>query len=187
MLTQHLLLFENFTHAHLFQIALEIMWLPIGINFKACSCNFIYFYYFIIFRLFLFFFFTVCVLWHFTAVFCLDPYGSTLYIKYFVATLTSTLVGQHSTALLNIILASSGPSSPTAAFQILTELGICSSAGKKKVLNRYVCLLLLTKLGGCWYMGQEFASLTSWLLYANRWFPSCLLPLLQSKKYTQNN
>ena len=42
--------------------------------------------------------------------------------------LTSTLVGQHSTALLNMICASSGPSSSTAAFQILTEFGMCSKA-----------------------------------------------------------
>ena len=42
--------------------------------------------------------------------------------------LTSTLVGQHSTALLSMICASSGPSSSTAAFQILTELGMFSSA-----------------------------------------------------------
>lgn len=42
--------------------------------------------------------------------------------------LTSTLVGQHSTARLNIILASSSFSNSTACFQSLTEFGISSSA-----------------------------------------------------------
>lgn len=42
--------------------------------------------------------------------------------------LTSTLVGQHSTARLNMILASSGSSSSTAAFHNRTEFGTCSRA-----------------------------------------------------------
>ena len=42
--------------------------------------------------------------------------------------ITSTLCGQHSTARVNNILASSGSSSSTAAFHNLTELGICSNA-----------------------------------------------------------
>merc|ERR1719187_539902 len=41
---------------------------------------------------------------------------------------SSVLVGQHSTARLNKILASLGVSSSMAAFHSLTELGICSSA-----------------------------------------------------------
>ena len=48
-------------------------------------------------------------------------------------------MGQHSTALLNIICASSGPSNSTAAFQILTEFGICSKATRntdKKQIDR---------------------------------------------------
>lgn len=46
--------------------------------------------------------------------------------------LTSTLVGQHSTARLSIILASSGSSSSTAAFHKRTEFGTCSRARKMK-------------------------------------------------------
>lgn len=45
---------------------------------------------------------------------------------------TSTLVGQHSTARLSMILASSGSSSSTAAFHKRTELGTCSRAEKVK-------------------------------------------------------
>ena len=41
---------------------------------------------------------------------------------------TSTLVGQHSTARLNMMRASSSSSSSTAAFHSRTELGMCSSA-----------------------------------------------------------
>lgn len=47
--------------------------------------------------------------------------------------LTSTLVGQHSTARLSMILASSGSSSSTAAFHNRTEFGTCSSAGKGQI------------------------------------------------------
>lgn len=46
--------------------------------------------------------------------------------------LTSTLVGQHSTARLSMILASSGSSSSTAAFHKRTEFGTCSRAGEAK-------------------------------------------------------
>ena len=49
-----------------------------------------------------------------------------------VANITSTLRGQHSTALLNKILASSGSSSSTKAFQSLTELGIFSRAANNE-------------------------------------------------------
>ena len=44
--------------------------------------------------------------------------------------LTSTLWGQHSTARLSIIRASSGSSNSTASFHKRTDFGICSKAGK---------------------------------------------------------
>lgn len=50
--------------------------------------------------------------------------------------LTSTLVGQHSTARLSMILASSGSSSSTAAFHKRTEFGTCSRAGKGQTRNQ---------------------------------------------------
>lgn len=46
---------------------------------------------------------------------------------------TSTLVGQHSTARLSIILASSSPSNSTAALHRRTEFGVCSRAAGKKI------------------------------------------------------
>lgn len=46
--------------------------------------------------------------------------------------LTSTLVGQHSTARLSMILASSGSSNSTAAFHKRTEFGTCSRATEAK-------------------------------------------------------
>lgn len=46
--------------------------------------------------------------------------------------LTSTLVGQHSTARLSMILASSGSSNSTAAFHKRTEFGTCSRAREAK-------------------------------------------------------
>ena len=63
----------------------------------------------------------------------------------FQVQITSTLCGQHSTARVNNILASSGSSSSTAAFHNLTELGICSKAklyliGVIKDLNQQVQL-----------------------------------------------
>lgn len=48
--------------------------------------------------------------------------------------LTSTLVGQHSTARLSMILASSGSSNSTAAFHKRTEFGTCSRAREDKQL-----------------------------------------------------
>lgn len=48
--------------------------------------------------------------------------------------LTSTLVGQHSTARLSMILASSGSSNSTAAFHKRTEFGTCSRAREEKQL-----------------------------------------------------
>lgn len=52
------------------------------------------------------------------------------------ARLTSTLVGQHSTARLSMILASSGSSSSTAAFHKRTEFGTCSRAEKGQARNQ---------------------------------------------------
>lgn len=51
-----------------------------------------------------------------------------------VLKLTSTLVGQHSTARLSMILASSGSSNSTAAFHKRTEFGTCSRAREAKQL-----------------------------------------------------
>lgn len=60
-------------------------------------------------------------------------------------TLTSTLVGQHSTARLSMILASSGSSSSTAAFHNRTEFGTCSRARKGQITRVPGRLLQLNK------------------------------------------
>lgn len=48
---------------------------------------------------------------------------------------TSTLVGQHSTALLSMILASSGSSSSTAVFHSRTDLETFSRAAQGTNVN----------------------------------------------------
>lgn len=77
---------------------------------------------------------------HFSSAFCFQ--SSTANVKmvcrgllYFTfLKLTSTLVGQHSTARLSMILASSGSSNSTAAFHKRTEFGTCSRAREEKQL-----------------------------------------------------
>ena len=50
----------------------------------------------------------------------------------------------------------------------LADLGLLFKKKKKKLVsNGYMCLLLSTNLWRCWQMGQELASVTSWLLSAN--------------------
>ena len=49
----------------------------------------------------------------------------------------------------------------------LADLGLLFKKKTKLVPTGYMCLLLSTNLWGCWQMGQELASLTSWLLSAN--------------------
>lgn len=71
--------------------------------------------------------------------------------------LTSTLVGQHSTARLSMILASSGSSSSTAAFHKRTEFGTCSRAGKGHTRNQVTERLKQKQDECCCRQGQRIS------------------------------
>lgn len=82
------------------------------------------------------------------------------YVNYIIIKLlnTSTLRGQHSTALLSKILASSGSSSSTKAFHSLTELGMFSRAVMMKLESQPLLNITMVPLRNTFFLADVSTS-----------------------------